>query len=46
VENYGRRVPPGEFLQYGGQWDEVSGEFWSGADLGDIGAWERCRAKI
>ena len=27
---------PGEFLQYGGQSDEISGEFWSFGDLGVI----------
>ena len=27
---------PGEFLQYGGQSDEVAGEFWSTGDLGNI----------
>ena len=27
---------PGEFLQYGGQSDEVGGEFWAEGDLGDI----------
>lgn len=29
VENYGHYGFPGEFLQYGGQADEVSGEFWN-----------------
>lgn len=29
VENYGHCGFPGEFLQYGGQSDEISGEFWS-----------------
>lgn len=28
IENYGHSGFPGEFLQYGGQADEVSGEFW------------------
>jgi hypothetical protein len=36
LENYGHWGFPGEFLQYGGQSDEVSGEFWSEGDLGDI----------
>ena len=27
---------PGEFLQYGGQSDEVGGEFWGEGSLGDI----------
>ena len=27
---------PGEFLMYGGQSDEVAGEFWSEGELGDI----------
>ena len=30
LENYGHWGYPGEFLQYGGQTDEVSGEFWTG----------------
>ncbi|MDR2859947.1 MAG: glycoside hydrolase family 2 [Mediterranea sp.] len=30
LENYGHWGFPGEFLQYGGQSDEVAGEFWSG----------------
>jgi len=29
LENYGHWGYPGEFLQYGGQSDEVSGEFWT-----------------
>jgi hypothetical protein len=29
LENYGHGGFPGEFLQYGGQSDEVAGEFWS-----------------
>lgn len=29
MENYGHYGFPGEFLQYGGQSDEVSGEFWN-----------------
>ncbi|EDM37703.1 glycoside hydrolase family 2, sugar binding protein [Pedobacter sp. BAL39] len=36
LENYGHWGFPGEFLQYGGQSDEVGGEFWSEGDLGDI----------
>ena len=35
-ENYGHWGFPGEFLQYGGQSDEISGEFWSFGDLGLI----------
>ena len=36
LENYGHWGFPGEFLQYGGQSDEISGEFWSFGDLGVI----------
>lgn len=36
LENYGHWGFPGEFLQYGGQSDEVSGEFWSEGSLGAI----------
>lgn len=36
VENYGHWGFSGEFLQYGGQSDEVAGEFWSEGDLGSI----------
>jgi hypothetical protein len=36
LENYGHWGFPGEFLQYGGQSDEIAGEFWSVGDLGDI----------
>ena len=36
LENYGHWGFPGEFLQYGGQSDGVSGEFWSEGDLGSI----------
>lgn len=36
LENYGHWGFPGEFLQYGGQSDEVGGEFWAEGDLGDI----------
>lgn len=36
LENYGHWGFPGEFLMYGGQSDEIGGEFWSQGDLGDI----------
>ena len=36
LENYGHWGFPGEFLQYGGQSDEIAGEFWSFGSLGDI----------
>lgn len=36
LECYGHWGFPGEFLQYGGQSDEVAGEFWSEGSLGDI----------
>ena len=36
LENYGHWGFPGEFLQYGGQSDEIAGEFWSFGNLGDI----------
>ena len=36
LENYGHWGFPGEFLQYGGQSDEIGGEFWSFGNLGDI----------
>ncbi len=36
LENYGHWGFPGEFLQYGGQSDEVAGEFWAKGALGDI----------
>jgi hypothetical protein len=36
LENYGHWGFPGEFLQYGGQSDEIAGEFWSVGDLGNI----------
>ncbi|MDF2191846.1 glycosyl hydrolase [Paraflavitalea sp. CAU 1676] len=36
LENYGHWGFPGEFLQYGGQADEVAGEFWNEGDLGSI----------
>lgn len=36
LENYGHWGFPAEFLQYGGQSDEVAGEFWSEGELGNI----------
>lgn len=36
LENYGHWGFPGEFLQYGGQSDEIGGEFWNEGDLGNI----------
>ncbi len=36
LENYGHWGFPGEFLMYGGQSDEIAGEFWSEGDLGNI----------
>lgn len=36
LENYGHWGYPGEFLQYGGQANFVSGEFWGEGTLGDI----------
>jgi hypothetical protein len=36
LENYGHWGFPAEFLQYGGQSDEVGGEFWSEGKLGNI----------
>ncbi|MDR3236832.1 MAG: glycoside hydrolase family 2 [Prevotellaceae bacterium] len=36
LENYGHWGFPSEFLMYGGQSDEIAGEFWSEGDLGDI----------
>lgn len=36
LECYGHWGFPSEFLMYGGQSDEISGEFWSEGDLGDI----------
>ena len=36
LENYGHWGFPSEFLIYGSQSDEVSGEFWSEGSLGDI----------
>lgn len=40
LENYGHWGFPSEFLKYGGQADEVGGEFWNEGTLGDI----ECRA--
>ncbi len=36
LENYGHWGFPGEFLQYGGQSDEVAGEFWNEGNLGNV----------
>ena len=36
LENYGHWGFPGEFLQYGGACDEISGEFWVSGSLGSI----------
>jgi hypothetical protein len=36
LENYGYFGFPGEFLQYGGQSDEVAGEFWLDGRLGTV----------
>ena len=36
LENYGHWGFPGEFLMYGGQSDEIGGEFWSEGSLGNI----------
>ena len=36
LENYGHWGFPAEFLQYGGQSDEVGGEFWAEGHLGSI----------
>ena len=36
LENYGHWGFMGEFLQYGGQSDEVAGEFWSEGELGNV----------
>ncbi len=36
LECYGHWGFPGEFLQYGGQSNEIAGEYWSEGDLGDI----------
>ncbi len=36
LECYGHWGFPGEWLQYGGQSNEIAGEYWSEGDLGDI----------
>ncbi|MDO5309592.1 MAG: glycosyl hydrolase [Planctomycetia bacterium] len=36
LECYGHWGFPGEFLQYGGQSNEIAGEYWSEGSLGDI----------
>ena len=36
LENYGHWGFPGEFLLYGGQSDQVAGEYWSEGTLGNI----------
>jgi len=36
LENYGHFGFPGESLQYGGQADEVAGEYWASGDLGSF----------
>lgn len=36
LENYGHWGFPAEFLQYGGQSDEVGGEFWNEGSLGSV----------
>ncbi len=36
LENYGHFGFPSEFLLYGGNCDELSGEFWESGNLGDI----------
>ena len=36
LENYGHWGFPGEFLMYGGQSDQIAGEYWSEGNLGDI----------
>ncbi len=36
LENYGHWGFPSTFLMYGGQSDEIGGEFWSEGDLGNI----------
>ena len=38
LENYGHWGFPAEFLQYGGQSDEIGGEFWVGGSLGGVEA--------
>jgi len=36
LENYGHWGYPAEFLQYGGQSDEIGGEFWNAGRLGAV----------
>jgi len=36
LENYGHWGFPGEFLQYGGACDDISGEYWTSGALGNI----------
>ncbi|RYG64470.1 hypothetical protein EON80_19185, partial [bacterium] len=36
LENYGHFGFPSEFLKYGGQSDEIGGEFWVNGDLGNL----------
>ena len=36
LENYGHWGFPSEFLMYGGQSDEIGGEYWSEGELGNI----------
>ncbi|WP_295125630.1 glycosyl hydrolase, partial [uncultured Chitinophaga sp.] len=36
LENYGHWGFPSEFLKYGGQADEIGGEFWNEGELGNI----------
>lgn len=36
LENYGHWGFPSEFLMYGGQSDDIAGEFWAEGDLGSI----------
>ena len=36
LENYGHWGYPGEFLQYGGQSDEIGGEFWTSGIIGQL----------
>jgi hypothetical protein len=42
LENYGHWGFPGEFLQYGGQSDEVGGEFWDGGNVAEKTAAASC----
>jgi hypothetical protein len=42
LENYGHWGFPGEFLQYGGQSDEIAGEFWSGGNQIEVAAAVSC----